>query len=54
MRMGLRDARGKERVHSQDASKSVAWKAMIHKIEEGQFPKGSKILFVHTGGLNGW
>ncbi len=31
-----------------------AWKAMIHKIEEGQFPKGSKILFVHTGGLNGW
>jgi 1-aminocyclopropane-1-carboxylate deaminase len=31
-----------------------AWKAMIHKIEQNQFEKGSKILFVHTGGLNGW
>jgi 1-aminocyclopropane-1-carboxylate deaminase len=31
-----------------------AWLGMLKKIETGFFPKGSKIIFVHTGGITGW
>jgi 1-aminocyclopropane-1-carboxylate deaminase/D-cysteine desulfhydrase-like pyridoxal-dependent ACC family enzyme len=27
---------------------------MIQMLEEGFFIKGSKIIFLHTGGMTGW
>lgn len=31
-----------------------AWQGLLSRVKEGFFPKGSKIIFVHTGGITGW
>lgn len=33
---------------------SKSWFGMIQLLEEGFFKKGSKIIFLHTGGVTGW
>lgn len=30
------------------------WMALLDLVEKGHFKRGSKILFVHSGGLSGW
>ncbi|TNE81986.1 MAG: pyridoxal-phosphate dependent enzyme [Bacteroidetes bacterium] len=33
---------------------SKMWLAVLDLIQKGYFPKGSKVLMVHSGGLQGW